>query len=158
EAPALVMIFFALMQLCRQLGADARVAALVALAACVARPFISQTILAKDDLFVAAFFLAAVVGLSQQRLRDSLGSWRLGTAIGLLLATKYTALFSAPILFLAIDAPVRASWRRRQYLIALFVAIAIACPWYLRNWILYQNPLFPVEFSVFGARIFPGMF
>ena len=70
-------------------------------------PFISQTILAKDDLPLAAFLVAAMVGLSGERLRDRLGVSRLGVAVGLMLATKFTAVFSLPAILLAIDAPWR---------------------------------------------------
>jgi len=80
------------------------------LAAACARPFISQTILAKDDLPLAAFLTAAMVALSAERLRDPLGPWRLGAAVGLLLATKFTATFSLPAIALAMDAPWRAGW------------------------------------------------
>lgn len=158
EAPPLVMIFFGVLQLGRALGASLLGAALIATAVACSRPFISQIVLAKDDLFVAAFFVAAVVALSRPRLRDALGPWRLGAALGLMLATKYTALLSLPVLLLAIDAGLRVGWRWREHAIASAVTVLLAGPWFVRNAILTGNPLFPADVSVAGTRIFSGMF
>lgn len=157
QAPALLMIFIVSIQVARCLGAGATVSALLALAVACARPLLTQIILAKDDLFVTAFFATAVLACAKPRLHDRLGPWRLGTAIGLLLATKYTTLFSLPVLLLLIDAPYRSGWRWRQYGAAAVVALALAGPWYLRNLILTGNPIFPTELRIGGATILPGM-
>jgi hypothetical protein len=157
EAPALVMIFIVSMQIARCLGAGATVSALLALAVACARPFLTQIILAKDDLFVTAFFATAVLACAKPRLQDRLGPWRLGAAIGLLLATKYTTLLSLPVLLLLIDAPYRSGWRWRQYGIAIGAALVLAGPWYLRNLVLTGNPIFPSEIRIGGATVLPGM-
>ena len=156
EAPALVFLFLGVVQLSRALGANIIVAALLGLAVACARPFISQTILAKDDLPLAAFLVAAMVALSTDRLRDSLGPWRLGVAVGLLLATKFTATFCLPAILLAIDAPWRAGWRWKKHLIAAGVAICLFGPWYARNWICYGSPAFPFNITVYGIHLFDG--
>ncbi|MBC8108738.1 MAG: hypothetical protein H7Z14_19295, partial [Anaerolineae bacterium] len=158
ETPALGMLFFVLLQLCRVLGASVRIAAIIALAGCCSRPLINQVFLAKDDLFVAAFFGAAVVAMTKQRLQDPLGAVRLGIALGLLFATKYTALLGLPILLLMIDAPRGAGWRARQYATVLVVALVLAGPWFLRNWIIAGNPVFPIAVKIGSITIFHGMF
>jgi hypothetical protein len=112
--------------------------------------------LAKDDLPLAAFLTAAIVALSVEQLRDGLGAWRLGVAVGLLLATKSTATFSLPAILLALDAPWRAGWRWRKHLIAGGLAVCLFFPWYLRNWICYGSPAFPFNISVLGAHLFDG--
>jgi hypothetical protein len=166
EVPALVFLFLGVVQLSRALGGtpaergangnNLATAALLALAVACARPFIGQTILAKDDLPLAAFVVAAMVSLSRERLRDALGPWRFGMAIGLMLATKSTATFSLPAILLAIDAPWRAGWRWRKHLVAGAVALCLFFPWYLRNWICYGSPVFPFHVSVMGMRLFDG--
>jgi hypothetical protein len=166
EVPALVFLFLAVVQLARALagtpaepganGKNLATAALLGLAVACARPFISQTILAKDDLPLAAFLVAAMVGLSGERLRDRLGVSRLGVAVGLMLATKFTAVFSLPAILLAIDAPWRAGWRWGKHLIAGGVAGCLFFPWYLRNWVCYRSPVFPFQVSVLGVRLFDG--
>ncbi len=139
-----------------QLGSDRRCAAVAALALVLSRPFISESILAKDDLFVAAFFLAAVAELSPGRISTSLSPFRLGIAIGLLLATKFTALLTLPILLLVADAPVRAGWRGRQWIIAIGLPLLIAGPWYLRNLLRWHNPFYPIRIDLLGLHL-PGL-
>jgi hypothetical protein len=151
-----VLIFFAMMTLGRSGGAAAPAAALVALATVLSRPFISESILAKDDLFVAAFFLSVASALSPDRISARFGSARLGIAVGLMLATKYTALLTLPILILAVDTPWRAGWRWRQWGAAIAMAALIAGPWYLRNLICWGNPLFPVKMDFWGIHL-PGL-
>jgi hypothetical protein len=153
QAPALLLIFVALADLCRGLGAPAKTAAVLATAAVLSRPLFSQTLLTKDDLFVTAFFTAALAGLAPDRLRDRLGPWRVGVALGLLLSTKYTALMSLPIVLLALDAPARAGWRLGRWTICIGLTLVLAGPWFLRNWLLTGNPLYPID-----TLLFDGMF
>jgi hypothetical protein len=134
------------------------VASIAATAAVLSRPFVSEAIIVKDDHFLAAFFIVAIAGCTAARLKDRLGPWRIGLALGLFFATKYTAILTAPLLLLVIDAPIRAKWTPRQWGIAVACAIAIAAPWYIRNWIIAKNPLYPVPVSIGGFEIFKGMF
>jgi hypothetical protein len=69
----------------------------------------------------------------------------------MLLATKYTALLALPLLVLAIDAPARAGWKARDYVLAALCAFALAGPWYLRNAMLTGNPLFPMMLPGFDG-------
>jgi len=132
--------------------------ALVAVAVVTARPFISQAALAKDDAYAAGLFIAVVAALPSRRMNDRIGPWRLGTAVGLFFATKYTTLFSLPVLLLACDAPWRARWRLPQWLIATGMALVLAGPWYLRNALLTGNPLYPIDVNLLGHRVLSGMF
>ena len=151
-----VLVLFAMMNLCRNAGATAPAAALMGLAAVLSRPFISESILAKDDLFVAAFFLVAAEALTRDRTCRRFSAARFGIALGLMLATKYTAILALPVLLLAADAPFRIGWRRRQWIVAIALAAAIAGPWYLRNLIYWQNPLFPMKIDFPGVHL-PGL-
>jgi len=158
QAPALLFLFVAVLQLCRAIGINNKTAAVIGLATVLSRPFFSQAIVAKDDLFIAVFCIAALTGLSGRLLRDPLGPWRVGIALALFFATKYTALFSVPILFLAADAPLRAGWRWRHWSIAIACITLLAGPWFIRNIIITGNPLYPTQVSLFGVTILPGMF
>ena len=152
QAPAALMLFLAVGQLAKHLGAGPA-AAVIGLAAALCRPVMGEATLAKDDLFLAAFFAAAAGGLSRERLRDPAGPWRIGVAVGLMLAVKFTALLALPALLLALDAPWRAGWRWKRWATALGVAGLLAGPWYLRNLLAHGNPVFPV--STLGL---PGLF
>ncbi len=158
EVPPLILLFVTVVQLARELGADIRLATLLAMSVALARPFLAQVTLAKDDLFVAAFFISAVAGLSRDVTRDRLAPWRFGAAVGLMLATKYTALLCLPMLLLGIEAPRRAGWRFRGYLVASVIIAIIAGPWFVRNWYLTGNPVYPTEVNIGSVTLLPGMF
>src|SRR5258708_18924921 len=137
QAPALVLLCLAMIELCRSLGMSGVGASLVAVATALSRPFISEVLLAKDDIFLAAFFIVAVAGFGSPA-RDRFRPWRIGIALGLAMATKYTALFSMPILLLLIKLPQRRGQpsparRGRQLAIALSLVLLTAGPWILGN-------------------------
>jgi hypothetical protein len=157
ELGPLVLLFLLIIQLCLEMGVRPTAATVLAGAAVISRPFFSESILAKDDLFVAAFFAAALIGLSPRRLRQPIGPARLGTAMGLLLAVKFTAVMSLPLLLIAVDAPIRAGWRWSKYAVVMAGILLLAGPWYLRNWILVGNPVFP-ETVNWGIIRFHGLF
>jgi hypothetical protein len=155
----LIFLFFVLTDLLRRLNVRVAVAAVIAVAAVLARPFISQSIVAKDDLFVAAFAIATLNAMMMPAdKRNPIGSIVAGLSLGLLLATKYTALYALPLVVLMVDGPLRRGWRGRDYAVAALVAIAMAGPWYARNWVLTGNPLYPTDVRVFGITLFRGMF
>ncbi len=156
QAPALLLLCLAVVQLCRGLGMTAIGASLIGVAAALARPFISEVNLAKDDIFLAAFFVVAVAGFGERFRNDRFGPWRIGIALGLAIATKYTVLFSLPILLLLIQ-PSRLRGRgKRVAIIAVLIAL-IAGPWFLRNVLLTGNPLYPVNVRVLGKMLFSGI-
>ena len=158
QAPALLFIFLLVARLCREFGCGRAVAGLVGLAAGMSRPFVSEALIAKDDLFVTAFFGAAVLSLAPSNLRDRLGAWRVGLAFGMVLACKYTVLLVCPLFLFMADAPFRARWRARDWAVALGVGIPLFAPWYVRNVVLTGNPLFPVDVKLFGRTVFEGLF
>jgi hypothetical protein len=158
EVPALIFVGVGIFQLGRQLGSDDATAALIAAAAVIARPFINQAIMGKDDLFVVAFFISALIAITPKRAAEKFGPLRLGIALGLLLATKYTAIFSAALLLLAVDGPRKGGWRRDKWLAAAAIVGLIAGPWYLRNLWLTGNPIFPLSFSIARVHLLHGLF
>lgn len=158
ELPALIAIGAALFQLCRQLGVEPVTAALTAAAAVVARPLFFPAIMGKDDLFVALFFPCALLAMTPRRAAEPFAALRLGLAIGLLLATKYTVFLALPILLLVSDGPWRSGRRWRWWAAVLATIVVVAGPWYWRNYWLTGNPLFPMDVSIRGRHLFRGLF
>lgn len=150
---AVALLLPSLIALLRGVGVRPMVATPISAAAILSGPVITQALLPKDDLFVLAILVAIISACRPDELRGAYGPLRIGLLLGLLLATKYTALLSLPILLLAADAPFRARWTWRQWLIAIALPVLIAGPWYVRNWIITGNPLYPVDFL-----FFKGMF
>jgi hypothetical protein len=167
QIPALLMIALAMYRLGRHLRARPILAACVAVATMLSRTIFAQGTLVKDDLFVAAFFVTAVVGLAEagdhcsQVKHDCLIPWRIGIAIGLLIATKYPALLTLPLLLLAIPwSQVRQwGWRQTRGIGIVLAGVSVlAGPWFLRNCLYYGNPLFPMIIRLGGWQMFAGMF
>ncbi len=157
QFPALALVFFATLRLARAMGIRAGAAGNLALGLILSQPFVRQAFIEKDDLYLAAFFAAAFAAIAPERMKDRLAPWRVGAAIGMALATKYTALMMLPLMLLAMDAPFRAKWKFRQYAIALPIPLLLAGPWFIRNALLTGNPLFPLNIRLFGHTIFPGI-
>ncbi|MDQ3439324.1 MAG: hypothetical protein M3478_03130 [Planctomycetota bacterium] len=155
----LLLLFLVVLELGRLLGARDATAALVATACVMTRSFVNQIIVPKDDLFLTVFCVAAVMSLASTRADEKWAPLRAGVSIGLLLAMKYTAMFSLPILLLMADVPSRhARWRRGGWVVALAIAALLAGPWYVRNAMLTGNPLFPIDITIGGASLLNGLF
>jgi hypothetical protein len=157
QLPPLMFVFFLVVRLCRLTGCGRTVAGLVATAATLSRPLFSEALFQKDDLYVTAFIAAAVLALAREPLRDRLGPWRAGVALGFVLASKYTALLACPVFLFLLDSPFRAKWKARDWAIAIGIVMVMAAPWYVRNIVLSGNPLYPVDVRLPGLHL-PGLF
>ena len=143
QLPAWLLLFAASLRLLRDLRVPTIVAALSAIAVVVARPFVSQLIIAKDDIAVAALAVTLLGAMHPRRLREPLAPVRLGVALGLLMSVKYVAALAVPALVPAI---VLMRWRTlgpRRAIAAAMLAIAFVAPWLVRNAIAAGTPAWP---------------
>ena len=99
-----------------------------------------------DGLFAAFVLTAARVGFDAERIRD----WAIfGIFCGLAMGTKYTGLLAVSALALCCAFVVlnREQLNRtagiRNLGVALAIAVAVASPFYLRNWIFLGCPIYP---------------
>jgi len=50
-------------------------------------------------------------------------------------------------------APIEPAWRRLAPAVAFVLAAAIVCgPWFLKNWALTGNPVYPLAYEIFGGE------
>jgi len=107
------------------------------------------------DGIYAAFVLAAVrVGVDAEKPRE----WAIfGILCGLAMGTKYTGLLAFPalmvcVVWLVVPGQLRGSpqssprqWRpvAQGAIVAIGMALLVAAPYYLRNWILLGCPIYP---------------
>lgn len=154
QAPAVVAIYLAGVQLARRLGASMLVATLLGIAGAVCGPIVRQAALAKDDLFLAAFVLMFINAIARI---DKLAPWRIGIAFGLAASMKLTCVYAlAPALFLMIIPRKRTPMPR--LIIAVACAAVLAGPWYLRNWMQFGNPVFPLTIRLFEKTLLDDLF
>lgn len=85
-----------------------------------------------------------------QRLLDA--AWA-GLALGLAIGTKYHGLVFVPFLAVLAVAVVAGPARRRALMVGSFAALAaVGLPWYVRNWVVAGNPVYPFAADLFGGR------
>lgn len=103
--------------------------------------------------FVLAFPLVRDVFASGEPRRGILA----GVALGALSAAKYSGPFYAALIVAAcaVEALIarRGAAPRRALLCALLSALALAGPWYARNWIEFGSPLYPAPFLFFDGPL-----
>jgi len=158
QLPMLLLCWLCIFRMLRHAGVASAVAAATAGACCLSRPFLAEAVQAKDDVILTAYVLAAIATLNRRDLASARGALRVGLAIGLLLATKYTAVLALPAIALGAVSVLGQRATRRRLVWALVPALILAAPWYLRNIILTLNPVFPVEIRLGSWTLLPGVF
>ena len=120
------------------------------------------------DLICAVLFLLVFYTLLLVKNKFSFSNAILfGISVGLLVGTKiinlvWLAAF-LPFICYALYAGVKASKLSAGKVVIftgaiISMVILFGCFFYIKNYILIGNPLFPIEFKVFGKVIFPGLF
>jgi hypothetical protein len=121
--------------------------------------FFKQLQIAYVDVMVAGLFLACVNFLLEARLNFS---WPniigYSMSLGLLLGTKTVAMPYSALLFL----PFTYLWLKNKWNISylIFVLTAVLSLGgfsYIRNYLEAGNPLYPLNFTIFGKPIFKGV-
>jgi len=149
----------------RRLRCSARSACVAAASFLLAPIVISQIGTQLNDLAGAALVLAAVALIVGQRDRSVGRPLVVGIALGLAVTTKLL-LIPVVVVVLAAAALVSAtSVRNRmsrltygQLLVTLLVVCAIATPWWLRNLLLYRNPVYPAALPFVSRGVSPSDF
>jgi hypothetical protein len=170
QLPFALFSFLAVAAIARTLGLACRDVALAAICYAGIRhvfPFIAMG--AGNDHSTSFFTLAAVDGALLFARRPRAGAAVVtGTALGLLLATKYIGVLFAPVILAVLilaffaerrrEATARVPAKRLAGAALLLVATLVVTGGYsyLRNAVTTGNPLFPAPIRLFGAEIFPG--
>ncbi|HEX4960606.1 MAG TPA: hypothetical protein VF173_07185 [Thermoanaerobaculia bacterium] len=172
QFPFALFSFAATAAIGRRLGLPLRPALLGALLfAAIRRSFPLLALSAGNDHSASFFTLAAVDGVLALLGQPTAGTaFYAGTALGMLLGTKYTALLFAPTLLGVLALGALARWLRSTPAerlplralagLALLLAASAAMAGsytYLRNWVTAGNPVFPAPVSLFGRQILPGL-
>lgn len=148
--------------LARRFGASPRGAALAGGLFGAAPVVLLQAASNYIDLIASVWLLAAAVALLRYEADDArLALGLAGLATGLVAGSKYLMLpLALALSALALVAILRreSGRRRRAAAAASFVLPALAACgyWYVRNWLQFGNPLYPLPVRAFGATIFQG--
>ncbi len=150
----LLLLALALYRLCRHLGVAREPAALAALTVLWLEPLRHLAVSANVDVFIIAFWLAALYWLLLALRRPQLGVFAVaGLAAGLAAGTKTLGL---PLVGFSAVVPLLWLFGRRHFGgLALYLVVAAAGGgwWTLRSAWLYGNPLFPLDVSLGPLRL-----
>lgn len=163
QIPALVLCAVCVFTMARRLGA-ARPGAVAGAAILLLVPgFVQQAAVARVDLFFSLWFLASIyfiINWSETGQIIHLGL--AATAWGLFLGTKSLAVPYSVCIFIPFSLVLFSSRAagRRLMSIVITLALLIICGgfWYFRNGLETGNPLYPLEFTVSGIKLFAGAY
>lgn len=158
QVPFFILTFLAVYNISRKFELDQHLSFFAASLACLIPNFFKQQQLAYVDIMVAGLFLACVNFLLTLNKKFSLKYTLLfSLSFGLLLGTKtiafpYCGLLTLPIVYLFIR-----SKKIPAILIWLIVTTLLGGFSYIRNFLQTHNPLYPLDFSLLGIKIFKGV-
>ena len=96
-------------------------------------------------LFAGFGFYFAALHIESRKREDAILA---GIMLGLAAGSKYTGLQSigiAGLLMLIMG-------ERKLAAQAIGIAVAVCAPWYIKNWIVVENPVYPFFYSVLGGK------
>ena len=163
NVPVVVVFVAALIELGRSMGMTGWVPHVCAFVCVCTQVTVRQSIDASNDMMVGAFFFAGLFyfGKLQQSQRGA--PILLGVCIGMLVGTKYFAILYGLVLFAATavwylrtSTPLRNE--RKVWLCFAAAIVLVGGYWFLRNWIMTGNPVFPIGSKEFAERLpYPGI-
>ncbi len=161
QYPFFVFAFLAVYSLARKLDLSPRYAFIAACLFCLIPNYFKQLKIAYIDIMDAALFMFTLNFLFEARKSLSLKSLFLAAlSCGLLFGTKTTVIPLVLLLLLGMGLVCFLSLRQRIWPAlaicagALFVFGGYA---YIHNFITTGNPLYPLNFEVFGFTVFKGV-
>lgn len=159
QVPFFALSVLTVYSISRKVGLDKRYSFYTAGLFLLVPNFFKQLQIAYVDVMVAGLFLAAVNYLLS--LRNNF-NWQnvllFGISLGLLMGTKTIALPYSAVLFIPFIYLFFKNRNKFYYLILCFVPILLLGGFsYLRNLFETGNPMYPLNFIVFGKQVFKGV-
>jgi hypothetical protein len=154
--PFFVLAVLATAAITRSLGGRPAFGALAGLAM-VAAPVVTRTQLAAvtNDPFVYAG-IASAVAIALRCGRDArfVDGLLIGCGLGLAAGSKLAAIPAVLAVSVVCAGMVR---RRRAAVGAVAAASALSAVWYVRDAVVFRNPLFPLRVTYHGTTLLPGL-
>ncbi len=154
----LVIVLALIWGMARRFGANLNATSCGVLTFATSFALVKGTNLAFNDIPLAALIVSAVcVALAATRLKEfAVAGLLLGFAIG----AKYHALLLAPGFIVVVlwmpEHPLPLRLRLTAVVVLGLCTVAVASPWYLRNWAALGSPIYPAPPAL--AKWFPGRY
>ena len=157
--PFLFLALLSIYGICRKIGIDKKWAfygSLLLFSAPIVR---AQLGTANNDIGILALFLVSLnYILSHEKYKKVNIVFLLSISFGLLLGIKYNAVYYIWLLLLIyfLTSRFKIKFIGRDLLILLLGMVIFGGYWYIRNYLLIQNPFAPAQIKLFGKEIFQG--
>jgi hypothetical protein len=148
-----IMLFVACLKLGSTFGLKKPQSLLLAAAFCLTTSVVRTLTDQSVDKWLAVWFIWAVILLEKPKLTIK-HSLYLGLAFGMLVGTKYSGPLFALAIFVVYAGRLYRYFNLERVLAAGTAFTATGLIWYIRNWFLTGNPLYPAHFLFFEG--FPG--
>ncbi len=165
QLPLFLVAALAFYLLLLEMGLPRKGALGVSLIFFITKTFFRQIDQTNNDLIFLAFFFAFLYYTMRLARRERGALFLSGAALGLFVGTKYIALIYVPgiliLLLLSIASRKRCQRHRncwKGFLTFTAPLLLLGGYSYLRNFIETGNPFFPADLTLFGLRVFKGMF
>jgi len=112
---------------------------------------------AHSDFFLTAQLLAFFTFVSARLNRKAGAEILAAISLGLLAGSKYLALSHLPLLIPGMVIMLR-PWPRPRRLLAMIILCLAGGYWYMRNWAMTGNPLFPLQVELGPHVVFAGAY
>jgi|GEM_PF-2686862 len=158
----LLLTILSMLGLAQELGAKKNYLFGLAFLMFSAPLLVSEAKSALSDLALSGFFSSAIYFFFRTiRTKQRINFVFALLASGLCAGCKYT---SIPLLSLLLPLLMVAGWESwdknswRIWLLGVMTALLGGGIWYVRNWVLSGNPVFPIKVSIAGIELFSGIY
>lgn len=121
-----------------------------------------QSTTAYNDLFFNSLIVLSItciyISIRGTRIEKFMSRMLLVFACGFVASTKFTGLyflFATFLIYFIVSKRYQLESAKTVFSL-IFLALAICAPWYLRNLVLYGNPMYPLSIDLFDRTIFQG--
>lgn len=164
QLPFFIVSFLAIFSIARKIGLNQGYSFLSAALFVTIPNFVKQLQIGYVDIMVAGCFLAALNFIFLLKENFNLRNTIIfALSFGLLIGIKSTAIAYSiflfiPFLFLVFKQNQNNITTKLKYIILVFLLISVFGSFsYLRNFLLTGNPLYPIDLTILGKKIFSGV-
>jgi len=157
--PFLFLALFSIYGLCRKIGIDKKGASYGAILLFSAPIVMAQLGTADNDIGILALFLVSLnYILCYQKYKKISLVLLFSISLGLLLGIKYNAIYYVLIALLIylLTSKFKIKFIYKDLSILLLGILIFGGYWYIRNYLLVQNPFAPAQIELFGKELFQG--
>lgn len=148
---AIVILFLVLYLLGKSFGLKRDTSIIFAASFCLLNSVVRLLTNQRIDIWLAIFFSASLYFLN----KPEKSNWyfaKLGTFLGLLIGVKYSGLFYAFILLIVYLKVLINNLNLKRFLYFVVPLTTLGLFWYIRNYILTGNPIYPGNFLFFKGH------